>query len=254
MSQKEQTAHPAVIPIGNRVSIIRGKNSGFNSYIYDTGTINGHFFYYVTTPSSDIVHINQVFPDNIDHKRSYYLKSKAEQISSGTIREHQDLGAPLITQKEMSNNTPPTDDEFSWEVIPPRPVRQIDHYVAGGEPGQFRESPGDIRERRSFRTGELVAAQSDTGIEYGTFDRYLIGTNNMVAFVRINGAARIFAADSITRTEPNMYPFSPHDKAVERPEPVIKQKLFQLDELMEIINQDKSAEEIILDLKDHLTN
>lgn len=255
MSQKEQTAHPAVIPIGDRVSIIRGENSGFNSYIYDNGTVDGQFFYYVTTPFSDIVHINQVFPDNIYHNRSIFPRSRAKQISAkATVVEHQDLGAPLIAQKETNSNAPLTDNEFSWEVIPPRPVRQGDHYMVGADPFEPRKSPVDIKEKHSFRNGEPVAARSDAGIEYGTFDRYIIGTNKEVAFVRINGSARIFAARSIASIEANIHPFSPHDQIAGIPEPAIKKKLFQLDELMEIINQDKSAEEIILDLKDHLTN
>ena len=90
---------------------------------------------------------------------------------------------------------------------------------------------------------EVVITRQDGSIFFGTIEKMdviKLGDENYHS-IKINGIGIIYVnSNSVTLKSDT--------------ELVISGGYFEKEELLEIINQEKSAEEILLDLKDHLTN
>jgi len=235
--------------IGEKVSIKAGrKNAGFSSYVFGIETDgSGRDVYNISTSFNSTVNIDQYYFEDLTKQpwnqggirlpkdiisrflhlpesiriTSNITGSTRDDVLRYAINQEEEQPIPIspglrnhITFSERYYSPNTYDQSFDTPVIVPRAVDPIKYRL--GQPVIF-----------------LPALETVLISELGAISVRLTRSSGLKMVARIEDIAPL----ETTRDSPKL-----------------KEVTFKKEDLLEVLDQDKSAEEILLDLRDHLTN
>lgn len=235
--------------IGENVSVKPGrKNAGLSSYIFGIETDEA---------GRDVYNVSTSFSQTLDIDQYYFEDLTKQSWGHGRIRHPKDVVSGFLHIPERiivtSSITGSNRDDILRNAINQEEEQPIavqsglrNHIVASERwysPAAYDQAydPSGM-EAVAANPVKLRAGQPVTYLP--TLETMLISElgSNSVRLTRSSGQRMFATILDIAPLEPN--------KDSEKS----KEVTFKKEDLLEVLDQDKSAEEIILDLRDHLTN